>query len=438
VSESTPLKDLLGRWHRLQEEVQSVSVQDLCAGGPERLEELKRHLEDVASMQAFLRLTGSGPVGEAQPHTGDETTRLQNGPGPVFAAAPAAPGAVPGYEILGELGRGGMGVVYKARQTSLKRFVALKMVLAGRHADPEQRARFRAEAEAAARLQHPNIVQVYEIGEHDGRPFFSMEFVEGTSLDRHLAGSLLQPGPAATLVAQLADAIHYAHQRGIVHRDLKPANVLLQKNLTAEDAEERRGNTESPSSLRLSAPSAVSSLVPKITDFGLAKQLDRDTKNTQSGSILGTPSYMAPEQAGGNPKDVGPATDVYALGAILYEMLTGRPPFEGENVLATLDQVRWRPPVPPRQLQPQVPRDLEAICLKCLEKDPARRYPTAQTVADALRRFLDGQPPEVRRVEASPLTRAAEAGAAPASQEARQGFWPRAWRRLWGSLRFWG
>jgi serine/threonine protein kinase len=242
VSESTPLKDLLGRWHRLQEEVQSVSVQDLCAGGPERLEELKRHLEDVASMQAFLQLTGSGPVGEGLPRPEDATTRLQNGLGPVFAPAPAAPGAVPGYEILGELGRGGMGVVYQARQTSLKRFVALKMVLAGRHADPEQRARFRAEAEAAARLQHPNIVQVYEIGEHDGRPFFSMEFVEGTSLDRHLAGSLLQPGPAATLVAQLADAIHYAHQRGVIHRDLKPANILLRNDEGRMTNDERMTN----------------------------------------------------------------------------------------------------------------------------------------------------------------------------------------------------
>jgi WD40 repeat protein/predicted Ser/Thr protein kinase len=276
---------------------------------------------------------------------------------------------VPGYEVLEELGRGGMGVVYRARQVSLKRIVALKTILAERHASADQRSRFQVEAEAVARLTHPNIVQVYEIGEYDGRPYFSMEYVEGTSLSQHLAGSLLVPRQAAALLAGVAEAIHFAHQHHIVHRDLKPANVLL-----AEDG------------------------TPKITDFGLAKQLQSDPGLTQSGAIVGTPSYMAPEQAAGRGKEIGPAADVYSLGAILYECLTGRPPFRGATVVDTLQQVREMEPVPPARLQAQVPRDLEVICLKCLRKEPARRYGSAGELADDLRRFLAGEPIQARPV----------------------------------------
>ena len=285
---------------------------------------------------------------------------------------PAGGGAdlpvVPGYEVLEELGRGGMGVVYRAWQLRPRRVVALKMILAGEHAGPEALARFEVEAEAVARLQHPHIVQVHAVGEHAGRPYVVLEYVDGGSLERRLTGAPQPARWAAELVETLAQAMHYAHGQGIVHRDLKPANVLL----TADGT-------------------------PKVTDFGLAKLLAGAAGvNTQSGAVLGTPSYMAPEQAGGKSKEIGPATDVYALGAILYELLTGRPPFRGETPLDTLHQVQGVDPVPPSRLQPRVPRDLTTICLKCLQKERPKRYPTAEALADDLQRFLDGCPIQAR------------------------------------------
>jgi serine/threonine protein kinase/tetratricopeptide (TPR) repeat protein len=311
-------------------------------------------------------------------------------------AAPAAPGAAPpGYELLGELGRGGMGVVYKARQVSLNRTVALKMVLAGAHAGAEDLARFRTEAEAAARLQHPNIVQIHEVGEHQGAPFFSLEFVDGGSLAERLHGVPQPPREAAALVETLARAMHHAHRQGIVHRDLKPANVLLSVvgcQLSVVSKESRL-----PSSL--TTDNRQLTTVPKIADFGLAKLLARDgAGQTHSGDLLGTPSYMAPEQAAGRLREVGPCTDVYALGAILYELLTGRPPFQGATALDTLAQVVAAEPVPPSRLQPKVRRDLETVCLKCLEKSPARRYATAEDLAEDLRRFLANEPVRARPV----------------------------------------
>jgi serine/threonine-protein kinase len=269
---------------------------------------------------------------------------------------------VPGYEVLGELGRGGMGVVYRARQVALDRVVALKMVLAGCHAGPDELSRFRAEARAVARLSHPHVVQIHEVGEAGGLPFLSLEFVEGGSLAERLRAGPMAFPEAARLVAGLARAVEAAHRRGIVHRDLKPANVLL-------------------------APDGT----PKITDFGLAKHLQGDSQQTASGAILGTPSYMAPEQAAGKRGKVGPAADVYSLGAILYELLTGRPPFQAATALDTVIQLTEEEPVPPRKLRPQAPRDLETICLKCLEKEPTRRYASAGALADDLRRYLDGE-----------------------------------------------
>jgi WD40 repeat protein/Flp pilus assembly protein TadD/tRNA A-37 threonylcarbamoyl transferase component Bud32 len=282
------------------------------------------------------------------------------------AAADSA--ALGGYEILGELGRGGMGVVYKARQTKLGRLVALKMVLAGSHAGPDELARFKTEAEAIARLQHPHIVQVHEVGEHDGRPFFSLEFCPGGSLAQKLAGTPLSPQEAAALVETLARAMQAAHAKGVIHRDLKPANVLLTEDGT-----------------------------PKITDFGLARKLD-DVGQTQSGAIMGTPSYMAPEQASGRVHEVGPAADVYALGAILYECLTGRPPFRAATPLDTILQVVRDDPVSTTHLQPKVPRDLDTICLKCLQKELSRRYRSAADLADDLGRVLTGEPIQARPV----------------------------------------
>jgi WD40 repeat protein len=289
---------------------------------------------------------------------------------------------VPGYEILGILGRGGMGVVYKARQLSLKRLVALKMILTGPDTDSRVIERFRAEAEAVASLQHPNIVQVYETGEHEGQPYFSLELVEGGSLDRHLAGQPLPPRNAAELLETLARAVHHAHEHGIAHRDLKPANVLLASGGREPPVDSATGRSRPP--------------LAKITDFGLAKRLDVDLGQTQTGAILGTPTYMAPEQADGLSGAVGPLADIYSLGAILYTCLVGHPPFKGATLLDTLEQVRHLEPVPPRQLLPKTPRDLETICLKCLQKDPRRRYGSALELAEDLRRFLEGVPIRAR------------------------------------------
>ena len=291
-------------------------------------------------------------------------------PPPGVHAAGSPQSVVPGYELLGELGRGGMGVVWKARHRALDRVVALKMILAGPHAPPAVVSRFRDEARAVAQFQHPHIVQIFEVGEFAGMPYFSLEYVDGGTLSRKIARSPQAPRYAAGVVETLARAVQYAHDRNIVHRDLKPANVLL----TADGT-------------------------PKLSDFGLAKQVEGDSGLTVAGQVVGTPSFMAPEQAEGRP-DVGKPADVWALGGVLYDLLTGRPPFAGSSALDTLEMVRTREPVSPGQLAAHVPRDIETICLKCLQKDPARRYASAGELADDLRRFLDGRPIVARPVPA--------------------------------------
>jgi tetratricopeptide (TPR) repeat protein len=303
---------------------------------------------------------------DAWPRLGGDEMVTQSGPAaPMPSEASRGAGLdgpkVPGYQVLGKIGHGGMGVVYKARQVGLNRLVALKMIIGGVQAREDLVARFRVEAEAVARLRHPNIMEIYEIGEVDSSPFVSLEFLEGGDLDDRLAGTPQPGGTAAELAATLARAVQAAHAAMIIHRDLKPTNVLF-------DADG----------------------VPKITDFGLAKRLESDSKQTQTGQIMGSPSYMAPEQARGETRDVGPAADIYALGAILYQMLTGRPPFRGETPMETIRQVIDDEPVAPSQLVPRVARDLETICLKCLSKKPEQRYSSAKSLLEDLERFLDG------------------------------------------------
>ena len=303
---------------------------------------------------------------ESSLRTGGELTVIV---GQSPAPRPTVVPAVSGYEIFGELGRGGMGVVYKARQLRLNRIVALKMILAGDHASPDSALRFMAEAESIARLHHPHIVQIFAFGDCAGRPYFEMEYVAGGSLSDRLGGALWPLRDAARLVETLARAIHEAHKMGIIHRDLKPANILL-----SNDG------------------------IPKIADFGLAKCLDTETGLTRTEWIVGSPIYMAPEQAGLGTTPIGPAADVYSLGAILYQLLTGRPPFQAATVLETLEQVRSDQPMAPGRLRPKLPRDLVTICLKCLEKEPTRRYSSGAELAEDLRRFDAGETIRARPV----------------------------------------
>jgi tetratricopeptide (TPR) repeat protein len=363
---------------------ESPQVEEYARRFPHLAETLRLQFSVDRALWRETPPTG-GSVGDVLPTNSDP------------AAAPALPAEFPhldGYEIRDLLGRGGMGVVYRAWQAALKRVVALKFLRGPAGAAAHELARFRTEAEAIARLQHPNVVQIYEVGEQRGvgerrgRPYLVLEFVAGGSLADRLDGTPWPALPAARLAETLARAVHHARECGIVHRDLKPANVLL--------ADGEGPSPQSP------APHPPSVGIPKIADFGLAKFVAGGGGTlTGSGEIMGTPSYMAPEQAAGQARQVGPAADVYALGAILYELLTGRPPFRGETPLDTLRQVTEDEPVPPRCLQPRVPRDLETVCLKCLQKDPARRYGSAAALADDLRRFGAGEPVLARPVGAA-------------------------------------
>jgi serine/threonine-protein kinase len=354
--------------------------EEVCRDCPELLPEVRKRWKAFRRVDAALDAFLPDPESTSR---GDATLAVPH---------PTELPQVPGYRVEAVLGHGGMGVVYRAWHLPLNRPVALKMLLAGAYAQPAERQRFLREAEAVAALQHANIVPVYDAGEVDGRPYFTMELVEGGDLAKQIQGVPQPARQAAALVATLADAIHAAHQRGIVHRDLKPSNILLQGVRDQESGVSQDKTVLPPSLTPDSWP-----LTPKITDFGLARRLEGDGGLTLSGAPMGTPSYMAPEQARCEKSAIGPATDVYALGAILYELLTGRPPFRAESPTATLQQVVADDPVPPARLNPQVPRDLATICLKCLSKEPRRRYASAAALAEDLRRFLRGEPIAARR-----------------------------------------
>jgi serine/threonine protein kinase len=344
---------------RLLEEISVFgrTPEEVCADRPELLSEVRRRWRRMCAIDE--ELDALFPV--AEPDRSADTSASRH--------ADATLPEIPGYDVEALLGRGGMGVVYKARHRRLNRLVALKMLIAGAHAGPAEQARFQREAETVARLRHANIVAVYDVGDHEGCPYFTMELLEGGSLAQVLAGVPQPAGRAAALLIALSEAVQVAHEAGIVHRDLKPANILLAADGT-----------------------------PKVADFGLARHFEAAPELTWSGARIGTASYMAPEQVIGKTGNIGPAADIYALGALLYEMLTGRPPFRGESATDTQRQVVNDEPVFPSRLNTKVPRDLETICLKCLSKEPQRRYASAAALGDDLRRFEEGRPIQARPV----------------------------------------
>jgi len=347
MSNEAQLDELLYRWEELAGHGQRTTPEELCADCPELAAELARRVQALEDMESVF----------------DTSTCHTN------TAASASDFDLPGYEILTEIGSGGMGVVYKARQTQLDRIVAIKTMRGGPSATPEEIGRFHTEAESAAKLSHPGIVSIHDVGEVDGRHFFSMDFVDGQTLEQLIRDKSLSAARAARYLQSIAQAVDVAHEQGILHRDLKPSNVLI------DSADQ-----------------------PRITDFGLAKRIEGASKHTATGDILGTPSFMPPEQATGDNRQVDRRSDVYALGGLLYAMLTGRPPFRADTSVATVLQVINDEPVPPRRLNMAIDRDLETICLKCLEKNPAGRYATARQVAEECERFLAGRPIHARPI----------------------------------------
>ena len=359
-----------------------------CQGCQRTLDQLTAVPADC--VPALVKLTGGWQLEgqpEGTPYGAFEDPRVRTR-GSETEGAPNERPSIPGFTILDELGRGGSSVVYRARQLSLGRQIALKVIESDGRLGGDRLVRFRREAEIISELRHPNVVQIHEIGEHAGRPYMCMELVDGGPLSQSLQGRPQQPHTAATLIERLAHALQVVHALAVVHRDLKPANILLAAS-NATDAVRlvAAGPRDHPAADRVPA-----GCEPKIADFGLAKFLDQDSHVTRTRDVLGTPCYMAPEQARGDADQIGPATDVYSLGVILYELLTGRPPFRAATAMDTMVQVVFQEPVPPCQLQPGVPRDLETICLKCLAKAPTGRYASAAALAEDLRRFLEGRP----------------------------------------------
>jgi Protein kinase domain len=367
MPENDRLLDLVVLWEELHEAGKPISIEELCLDCPDLLPALRKRLKALGALDAMLaNETNAGAatvVKDGNPTGNRHTSRVETLP------------VIPGYEIIRELGRGGMGVVYEARQERLNRLVAVKVLLGGQYATVTSQARFKAEVDAIGRMQHPNLIQVFDVGEYDGRLYYSMEYLAGGSLEDRIGSVPLSTRKAAELLKILADAIKAVHRHGVIHRDLKPANILLTTTDTTNECWGIPGFG-----------------TPKISDFGLAKRTDVTSGPTLTEHILGTPTYMAPEQAAGQSRQVGPATDIYSLGAILYRLLIGRPPFVGESVMEIVRQVADADPIPPRYLQPAIPIDLETICLKCLDKQPAKRYENAAALSEDLRRFLENEP----------------------------------------------
>lgn len=357
------LDELLYRWEELSERGETAALDSLCAENPKLADELTRRVDILKSMNCAFATDVDCDGADCDSADCDSAD--------CDGADAFAELTIPGYEMLNEIGAGGMGIVYKARQRRLDRIVAIKTMRGGPSATQEDIVRFHTEAESAAKLSHPGIVAIHEVGEVEGRQFFSMDFVEGKNLDELIRETSLSGRRAARYLQSIAEAISAAHEQGILHRDLKPSNVLI-------DVADQ----------------------PRITDFGLAKRIDGDSKQTATGQLLGTPSFMPPEQAIGDKDNVGVRSDVYALGGLLYSMLTGRPPFRAESAVATVMQVINDEPVPPRHLNAAIDRDLETICLKCLEKNPHARYATAGEVGAECERFLSGHPIHARPIGA--------------------------------------
>jgi serine/threonine protein kinase len=351
---------------------------------------LEEYLARFPAHAAILRIALRSPALETNP---DGMLTQDSG-------SPSNPPlGVPGYQLMHELGRGGMGVVYCARHMPLNRVVALKFILPGRQGDAQQRDRFRQEAEVVARLRHPNIVQIYEIGETPNGCFLALEYADGGNLRARLTGSPLNPNVAARLLEPLVRAVMHAHRHGVIHRDIKPANVLLivSGDSIAADNQPLPETFTRGETLKPKEQASLRECTPKLTDFGLARLLEGDGPvSMESGVAAGTPAYMAPEQASGEAACT-PSVDIWALGATLYEMLTGKPPFKGPSARETMRLVLWEEPVAPRAVNPAVPAELERICLKCLHKDPEKRYVTARDLANDLHRFLSGPPRRARR-----------------------------------------
>lgn len=354
-SESSRLEDLLMIWEESHESGTPVTVETLCQDEPELVEPLRRRVEALQAMGGFFARANA---------TTDRAPSTEY-PHSILRTIPE----LPGYRVIKRLGRGGMGVVYLAEQKCLDRLVAIKMIRTGEAAGAAETERFQREAEAVARLNHPNVIQVFDVGEHDGLPYLSLEYVDGGTLRDHCAGKPLASDDASRVAMVIADAMSTAHANGIVHRDLKPSNILMARDGTV-----------------------------KVSDFGLVKDLQQGNSLTHSGEALGTPSYMAPEQTGGSKQEIGSATDVYAIGAVLYELLSGRPPFQEATPLETMHQIRITDPIPPSRFVHKIPRDLETICLKCLEKRAEMRYPSAKELAADLNRYRDNRPIEARRI----------------------------------------